>query len=87
LYHGTLLYRFPLEKISEFLKMPARQPPYREHRSHKDFLTNLPLTAATLRQCLLTTFAATEPLLDWPRTLTAQLMAEKYDRNDWNCRL
>ncbi len=29
LYHGTLLYDFPLELVSQYLKMPPRQPDYR----------------------------------------------------------
>jgi len=87
LYHGTLLYRFPLEKISKFLKMPARQPAYRQHRSHADFLTNLPLDSAAIQQALTPAFAATDNYSDWPRALTAELIAEKYSRAEWNERL
>ncbi|HTQ38848.1 MAG TPA: lipoate--protein ligase family protein [Pirellulales bacterium] len=87
LYHGTLLYSFPLEKIGELLNMPARQPAYREHRSHTDFLTNLPLDVAALRQALISAFSATEKCAVWPRAVTAQLAAEKYSRAEWNERL
>jgi lipoate---protein ligase len=87
IYHGTLLHGFSLEKIGEFLKQPPRQPDYREQRSHRDFVANLPLDAATIRQTLITAFNATEKLAHWPRTLTAQLIAEKYGRPDWNKRL
>jgi lipoate---protein ligase len=87
IYHGTLLYDFPLEKIGEFLKQPPRQPTYREQRTHKDFVANLPLDAATLRQSLTSAFQATEKLATWPRALTAQLIAEKYCREDWNEKL
>ncbi len=45
LYHGTLLYQFPLEQIGELLKMPARQPNYRQGRPHGEFVMNLPLDA------------------------------------------
>src|SRR5262249_7083072 len=30
LYHGTILYDFPLDKMSRWLATPARQPEYRE---------------------------------------------------------
>jgi lipoate-protein ligase A len=87
LYHGTLLYQFPLEKVSEFLKIPSRQPAYRAQRNHADFLTNLPLDTVTLRQSLTAAFSATEDCPNWPRALTARLVAEKYSRADWNERL
>jgi lipoate---protein ligase len=87
LYHGTLLYNFQLDAISKFLKMPARQPAYREQRSHNDFVANLPLDAATLRQSLAAAFGATEICADWPRGLTTQLIAERYSRADWIERL
>ncbi len=87
LYHGTLLYRFPLEEISKFLKMPLRQPAYRSGRSHDDFLTNLPVEAATLRRALTTAFDAHNSTANWPRELMAQLAQEKYSRSQWNQRL
>ena len=34
LYHGTLLYDFPLELIARALAMPPRQPEYRRGRPH-----------------------------------------------------
>ena len=42
LYHGTILYDFQLDWITGLLRMPPRQPDYREHRSHADFVTNFP---------------------------------------------
>ncbi len=49
LYHGTLLYNFPLQLLSDCLRSPPRQPEYRGGRSHRDFVTNLPVTAAQLK--------------------------------------
>ncbi len=43
LYHGTLLYDFPLELVERCLAMPPRMPDYREGRRHESFVTNLPL--------------------------------------------
>src|SRR5262245_43034553 len=48
LYHGTLLYNFDLELVSRLLRMPPRQPDYRGHRAHADFLTNIPVTVAEI---------------------------------------
>jgi lipoate-protein ligase A len=87
LYHGTLLYRFPLEQIGKLLKMPSRQPDYRAGRSHDHFLVNLPLDAATLRRALIQAFGANEHCDNWPRELTAQLVAEKYTLPEWNQRM
>ena len=42
LYHGTLLYDFPLDLISACLPMPPRQPDYRDGRQHDAFVANIP---------------------------------------------
>ena len=84
LYHGTLLYDFPLEMIGRYLAMPPRQPDYRQARPHDAFVANLPLNAATLRSALQTAWVASEPCSEWPQAATRQLVAEKYSRSDWN---
>jgi lipoate-protein ligase A len=86
LYHGTLLYDFPLELIAACLAAPPRQPDYRAGRSHLDFVANLPIGAALLRRALIAAWGANEPLVDWPHALTDQLVAEKYAMRDWNYR-
>lgn len=87
LYHGTILYDFPLLCVPELLGTPPRQPDYRAGRSHDDFVTNLPLTAAQLRNALIETWEAHEPLVDWPRALTADLATRRYLSAEWNERL
>ncbi len=52
LYHGTILYHFPIECISRYLATPPRQPAYRSGRSHADFLTNIDCQPDALRQSL-----------------------------------
>ena len=83
LYHGTLLYDFPLEMIGRCLAMPPRQPDYRQARPHDAFVANLPLDAATLRSALQTAWAASEPCSAWPQAATRRLVAEKYPP-EWN---
>jgi lipoate-protein ligase A len=87
LYHGTILYNFSIDEITALLKMPSRQPAYRQARSHHDFLTNLPLERAAVRQALIDAFSAHQPRAQWPRELTAKLATEKYSRPEWNERL
>ena len=84
LYHGTLLYDFPLEMIGRYLAMPPREPDYRQARPHNAFVANLPLDAAALRSSLQTVWAAPEPCSDWPQAATQRLITEKYSRPEWN---
>jgi lipoate-protein ligase A len=84
LYHGTLLYDFPLELIDRCLPVPPRQPEYRRGRPHHEFLTNLPIGAAALGQALAAAWEAGPPMDDWPRARTARLAAAKYARPEWN---
>jgi lipoate-protein ligase A len=84
LYHGTLLYDFPLELIGRLLTMPPRQPEYRRARPHDAFVANLPLSAEAIRRAVASIWDAAEPYPDWPQARTARLVAEKYGRREWN---
>ncbi len=87
LYHGTLLYRFPVEQIHRYLGIPPRQPDYRRKRQHGDFVANLPLDRETLAAAVREAFDADEPLTDWPRKRMRQLAADRYNDRGWNERL
>ena len=67
LYHGTLLYDFPSQLIDHCLAMPPRMPAYREGRPHGRFVTNLPLTAAVIRQALLAAWQIQHKCAHWPQ--------------------
>jgi lipoate---protein ligase len=84
LYHGTLLYDFPLDLIERLLAMPPRMPDYRAHRPHEGFVANLPLDRETIRRTLIAAFDAREPCNAWPEEQTARLVAERYSRPEWN---
>ena len=84
LYHGTILYNFPLEMISRCLKIPPWMPDYRNGREHGAFVANLPAPADTIRRGLISAWKAEEQPDDWPRELTARLVAEKYGNPLWN---
>jgi len=87
LYHGTILYNLPLGMISQCLAEPQRQPAYRERRPHDAFVVNLPATAATVRQALITAWEAADAYADWPQERVRRLVAEKYSQGEWNLRL
>jgi lipoate-protein ligase A len=84
LYHGTLLYDFPLSLVPQCLQMPPRMPSYRDGRPHDRFLTNLALPARTIRAAVIGGFGPLEPQGAWPQQRTARLTAEKYSRESWN---
>ncbi len=86
LYHGTLLYAFPLDLISTCLKQPPRQPEYRQGRNHDDFVANLPLTAEQLRMALIRTWCTDATLGTWPQLRTRELVQQRYSQDSWNLR-
>jgi len=85
LYHGTLLYDFPLELITECLTMPPRQPDYRQGRGHGDFVTNISLSAAAISDAVKAAFLPLDALAYWPKVRTAALAREKYATTAWTC--
>ena len=84
LYHGTLLYDFSLPLVQQCLTQPPREPNYRQKRSHEQFLTNIPATAAALRRALQTAWQAAEIRTVWPAELMASLARDKYADPSWN---
>jgi lipoate-protein ligase A len=87
LYHGTLLYDFPLDTLSRYLRPPPREPDYRQHREHAAFVTNVPIKTDDLRAALVQAWQADQPLRTLPVERVARLVAEKYGRDDWNLQL
>jgi lipoate-protein ligase A len=87
LYHGTLLYDFPLDVIADYLGTPPRQPEYREQRDHASFVRNLPASADQLRDVLRTAWNAGDVCPEWPRQRTAELVEQRYSRDEWNLRI
>jgi lipoate---protein ligase len=84
LYHGTVLHDFDLELVGHYLREPPRQPDYRSSRTHGAFIRNIDVQPETLRKCLIDEWSADQPLIDWPRETTKQLVEEKYSRDEWN---
>ena len=84
LYHGTLLYDFSLEMISNCLRAAPRQPKYRQGREHGAFVANLQVPRADLHEAIISAWNATEALSDWPQSRVEKLVAERYSQNSWN---
>ncbi len=66
LYHGSILYAFPLELIGRVLKMPPRQPQWRACRSHTDFLANLPVKRHDLERVIIQCWNPAATAWEWP---------------------
>ncbi|MEK7685146.1 MAG: lipoate--protein ligase family protein [Verrucomicrobiota bacterium] len=84
LFHGSFLLDFDIALVEKLLRMPSKQPAYRANRSHADFLTNLSVPAAMVKQALQRCWNANEPLAEVPWNGIDRLMNEKYGRDAWN---
>ncbi len=84
LVHGTFLLNFDLALIETCLRMPARQPAYRAARPHSEFVVNLNIPCARLREALRSAWRAQEPLAPVPWARIAALAAERYARPEWS---
>jgi lipoate---protein ligase len=84
LFHGTFLLNFDLAPVSELLPMPSKQPDYREHRTHAEFLTNLNVPVEKVKAALRKVWKAEAPLKNPPSDKIASLAKEKYSTREWN---
>ena len=66
--------------------MPSRQPEYRSRRAHADFLTNIRLPAASVKEALARAWGASETLKpqEIPYARIATLASERYSQKTWN---
>ncbi len=84
LFHGTILLNFDLALVGDLLRMPSKQPDYRESRNHTDFLTNIKVPAESLKAALQKAWDAGSPLANPPLERIKTLAREKYATNEWN---
>jgi len=84
LVHGTFLLNFDLSMIARYLGMPGKQPAYRQHRPHLEFITNLNLISAQVRDCIRDGWNAVEKFSDVPLARMEALVKERYGREEWS---
>jgi lipoate-protein ligase A len=82
--HGTFLLNFDLSMIARFLRMPAKQPAYRQHRPHGEFTTNLNLKSAQIRAGIRESWKAVEEFSAVPFARIEALVRERYGRDEWS---
>lgn len=83
LVHGTFLLNFELALIERCLFMPERQPEYRRHRGHLDFVTNLQLSASAVRAGLIEAWAADQEFNEVPWAMVERLARARYRQTEW----
>jgi lipoate-protein ligase A len=83
LVHGTFLLSFDLQLIAKYLPVPARQPAYRNGRSHLQFVANLNIDSASVRERLRTVWAASD-FHHVPFAQIDQLVRDRYGRTEWS---
>jgi lipoate-protein ligase A len=83
LFHGTFLLALDVEFLERALPVPAKQPEYRRNRSHRDFLANIAVEPAAIKQALKRAWGAGEVLLEAPRRRIESLIRDKYATDEW----
>ena len=84
LYHGTLLYDFPLEVITTCLNLPPRQPDYRDGRKHESFVTCLSASVDDCRRALISAWKPSGVEDNLPTERITELVMKKYSNPEWN---
>lgn len=88
LFHGTFLYDFNLDLISDILSHPSSEPEYRQKRSHKEFLKNIKLSRTEIINALKKKWqASTEfpwSIQDQAEREMKNLVESKYSQEWWN---
>jgi lipoate-protein ligase A len=78
LFHGTFLLDFDVALMARALKFPPIPPAYRGIRAHTDFVVNLKISAATVKEALVREWKA-EGILEAPME-RIRLSAERLAR-------
>ena len=87
LFHGTFLLDFDLSRIDRSLSIPAKQPAYRQNRSHSSFVANLEIPGSRVKKALNEIWDAKDSLQNVPRDRIKRLSEERYSKDEWNFKL
>lgn len=84
LVHGTFLLNFELAVIERCLLLPPKQPEYRDHRPHLEFVANLELASGRLLEGLREIWQADVKYGAVPLTRLGVLAQQRYERAEWS---
>ena len=83
LVHGTFLLNLDSAIVARCLRLPSKQPAYRQNRSHSCFMRNLHLDPVDVREALRTAWFASNQFTDIPNGIIADLKDKRYGQPDW----
>jgi lipoate-protein ligase A len=83
-FHGCFLLHANLELISALLAHPSKEPAYRGHRPHGEFLMNLNISAASVKAGISKAWSATEVVKGPSHIRIEALVATRYANAEWN---
>ena len=83
LVHGTFLLNLDPAIVARCLRLPSKQPAYRQNRSHDSFMRNLHLDPNNVRKALKAAWSASDQFTEVPNAMIADLKKSRYERPDW----
>ncbi|HOL20127.1 MAG TPA: lipoate--protein ligase family protein [Candidatus Hydrogenedens sp.] len=89
LHHGTILYSVNYDLMERVLRIPQKQPEYRDGRNHRDFVGTLPLSKEQIIDTIFTAFGKDTisfSLSNKNIEDIKNLAINKYSNLDWNYR-
>jgi lipoate-protein ligase A len=83
-FHGCFLLNFDLNLVEALLAHPSKEPDYRKHRSHREFLMNLKLPSEAVKAALAKAWSASQTAAPPNRDRINTLVRERYGNRSWN---
>jgi lipoate---protein ligase len=83
LVHGTFLLNLDPAIVARCLRLPSKQPAYRQNRSHDSFMRNLHLDPNDVRKALKAAWSASDQFTEVPNAMIDDLKKSRYGRPDW----
>ncbi len=84
LVHGTFLVDFDITLMDRYLRLPAKQPAYRQNRPHLEFVSNLRVESRRLRRSLKEGWEASGDRTEVPLDRVQALVRCRYGRVEWS---
>ena len=86
LFHGTLLHHPDTDRMSRLLRFPSLSPDYRHHRSHAEFVGEIPVSADALREAWTREWDAQAPETSPDPSRVQASIEARYALDSWNLR-